>query len=107
MRLTFRIAAFMLTLAGVYLAAALNTGPDQTDANLCALLRRTPWLGSGACVPMLGRYALIAAYAVAAICIVALVIDGIVWIRRRQRRKPQPPPPLPASISPSVPAAKP
>ena len=84
MRVSFRIVAVVLAAASIYLAAALSSGPDATNANLCALLQRIPWMDGSACVPMLGRYVLVAVSIIAAICIIAVIIDVVIWTRSRK-----------------------
>jgi hypothetical protein len=65
--------------------AALSIGPDETDAHLCALLQRLPWLSGNACLPVLGHYALMVVSIVAAVCFIALLIDWGVWFHKRRK----------------------
>jgi hypothetical protein len=83
MRVTPTIAGWFLAIAGLYLTAALAIGPDDTNAHLCAVVGQL-WFDAGtACTTNLGTYALRAAVIVALCCVIALLIDGVIWLRRR------------------------
>jgi hypothetical protein len=82
MLLTFRIASAVFAVTALYLAAALAIGPDDANAHLCAIADQL-WTGAGTpCKTNLGVYALRVVVIIAVFCVIALVIDGLLWLRR-------------------------
>ena len=90
MRLSATIAGWVLGVSALYLTAALAIGPDDTNAQLCAIIDHL-WAGSGVpCTTIFGGYALTIAAIVAGVCAIALIIDGAIWglrLRRNHEKK--------------------
>jgi hypothetical protein len=84
MAITAKIASFFLAVAGLYLAAALPIGPDDTNKHLCETVAEF-WKSAGdRCSSSLGPYVLYAAIILAILCLGALLFDLILWVRRRR-----------------------
>jgi hypothetical protein len=89
MRFSSWIFSAILAVVGLYLAAALQAGPDSTNKNLCAVVDHL-WPGAGPrCASHLGAYAVGAAVAAFAISAIGLLIDfGPRFWRRRNEKTP-------------------
>jgi hypothetical protein len=87
MRVSSRIFSVILAVVGLYLAAALQNGPDSTNKNLCAVVDHL-WLNMGPrCAIHLAGYAVWAAVGVGAISAIGLLIDFGLWLQRRRNEK--------------------
>jgi hypothetical protein len=88
MRLTFRFFAFIGALMGIYIAAALQSGPETVDANLCKIARRFFSGIPDQCIPTIDVWGTGAAVALVLACALVLICDGIIWHRGRKKRSP-------------------
>lgn len=82
---TLRFLPLIGAALGIYLAAALQSGPDQVDANICALARRWNIIAPDQCTPSIDKWVLLAVWIVVAICMIFLLLDSISFLRNRSR----------------------
>ncbi len=73
--LILKFFAFLGALMALYLAAALQNGPDTTDANLCKLLRRFSSSLPDQCIPSLDSYGTAFAIFFILVCVLILLWD--------------------------------
>lgn len=72
---TVKFFAALGALMGMYIAAVLQAGPDQTDANLCKLLRRFFSNVPEQCVGSIDDYGTVVAIVFVLACVVLLIWD--------------------------------
>ena len=73
--LFIKVLASVCALMGIYTAAALQNGPDVTDANLCKLLRRISASVPDQCIPLLDNYGTGIAAIIVFACVILLLWD--------------------------------
>lgn len=87
MRLTFKIAGAAFAVVALYLTAALAIGPDDANAHLCAVVDHL-WSGAGTpCKTNLGVYAIRVTATIGAFCVIALIVDGVIWCRQAWKKR--------------------
>jgi len=75
-------------MTGLYVAAALQNGPDTVDANLCILARRFFAGVPDHCIPSIDVWGTTAAIILICLCVFFLICDGILWHRGKKRTNP-------------------
>src|SRR6185312_7194183 len=80
MHATFRFLAIVGAAVGIYLAAVLQSGPEQVDAHICALARRWHINVPTQCSPWVDTLAAPLIWLFLAGCIIFLTIDFL-WPR--------------------------
>src|ERR1700728_1406594 len=73
--LIFKFLALLGALVGIYIAAALQSGPDIADANLCKLLRRVLSAIPDECTQSIDNYATAIAILFVLVCVLILLWD--------------------------------
>jgi hypothetical protein len=87
MHKTLRFFAVLGAAAGIYLAAALQSGPSQVDANICATARRWQLTVPDQCAPWIDNWARGAIWLVIVLCVGFLAWDVVSFLRRRPPRQ--------------------
>lgn len=78
---TIRLFAVLGALMGLYLAAALQSGPEQVDANICGLARRWHMAIPEHCAPWIDSWASLVIGIIIILCVGFLAWDGVSFFR--------------------------
>jgi hypothetical protein len=89
MHKTLRFLALLGAALGIYLAAVLQSGPDQVDANICALGRRLYLDVPAQCAPWINHLAAVIIWLLVAACVIFLVLDLKSWAKNTRAQSQQ------------------